>query len=102
MELHPTSEMPAALLQYEFALFAKDTDLADKLNELADSFATYGSIVLKNTGKANYELMDLRHFFCDPTVKSLQDSRFATNVKILSVHYLVLLLQIYMIVILNI
>jgi hypothetical protein len=83
-EINPQSEMALQLLNQEFLRFAEKYNLSRKFNKLADQIVSYGSVVLKIGNKAEPEVVDLRRLFLDPTVDSIQDSRFVTYKHILS------------------
>jgi hypothetical protein len=63
--------------QKELDYYLKENDFAQKLNDMADRAADFGSVVIKKT-KKGAEIADLRRFFLDPTVENCQKSRFVT------------------------
>lgn len=65
------------IAQKELDLYLKENDYAQKLNDMADRAADFGSVVIK-TIKGKPEIVDLRRMFNDPTVDTLQKSRFLT------------------------
>lgn len=70
--------------QKELEYYLKDNDYAKKLNDMAEVPVDFGSVVLKKT-KKGAEVVDLRRFFCDPTVDTLQRSRFVTFKHLLTI-----------------
>lgn len=76
-EIAPDSEFAVMLLQKEMEKHFSDTNFAATLNELADTLATFGSVVLEKT-KEGPKIVDLRRLFLDPTVDDIQKSRFVT------------------------
>jgi len=73
------SDNPYKMLiaQKELDYYLKDNDYAQKLNDMAETSVDFGSVVIRKTNKGS-ETVDLRRMFNDPTVESLQKSRFLT------------------------
>jgi len=61
--------------QKELDNYLKENDYAQKLNDMAERAADFGSVVIK-TVRGKPEVIDLRRFFLDPTVENAQKSRF--------------------------
>jgi len=74
------SENPYKTLvaQKELDNYLKENDFAQKFNDMCDAAVDFGSVVLKKTSEKTSDIVDLRRFFCDPTVNNLQKSRFVT------------------------
>jgi len=69
--------MGTMLLEKELKYWCKKNNVDKLMNDVADYAPIYGSAVIKKT-KRGAQLVDLRRLINDPTVKSLQDSRFVT------------------------
>jgi len=75
----PQSQFSTYLLEKELKQWLKGNKFSLVLNKLAEEAPRYGTVVLEKTADGA-EVVDLRRFFLDPTVESVQDSRFVTTV----------------------
>lgn len=76
-ELNPKSKWSTFFLEKELKLWMKKNKIGKLLNDIAVEAPSYGTVILKKT-KKGAEIVDLRRFFCDPTVDTLAQSRFVT------------------------
>lgn len=74
---NPNNEIATLLLEKELKQWMKTNRVAVTLNKIATNAPIYGSVVLKKT-KKSAEVVDLRRLFLDPTVESIDKSRFIT------------------------
>lgn len=79
---NPKSYFSTYLLEKELKQWLKKNKLGKVLNQIAEEAPRYGSVVLQKT-KDGAEVVDLRHLILDPTVDTIQKSRFVTTI-----HYL--------------
>lgn len=79
---NPKSHYSVYLLEKELKQWLKKNKLGKVLNQIAEEAPRYGSVVLQKT-KGGAEVVDLRHLILDPSVETIQKSRFVTTV-----HYL--------------
>jgi len=77
--IEPKSYFSTYLLEKELKWWLKKHKLGHILNQLADEAPKFGSVVLEKTPDGA-EVVDLRRLMLDPTVDSIQDSRFVTTV----------------------
>lgn len=77
--MNPKSYFSTWLLEKELKLWLKNSKMGKILNVLAEQAPKFGSVVLEKT-KDGAEVVDLRRLINDPTVDSLQDSRFVTTI----------------------
>lgn len=73
--LNPKSEMATFLLEKELALWMKKNKMGKILNQIAEEAPIYGTVIIRKT-KGGVKLVDLRRIAMDPTVETIQDSRF--------------------------
>jgi hypothetical protein len=71
----PNNEIGTMLLEHELKNWLKKNKFANLMNEIAEKLPIFGSVVVKKT-KKGAEIVDLRKLILDPTVKSIQESRF--------------------------
>lgn len=77
--LSPKSYFSTYLLEKELKFWLKKHKLGQLLNQLAAEAPRFGSVVFEKTvDGAN--IVDLRRLILDPTVDSIQDSRFITTI----------------------
>ncbi len=76
-ELNPKSKWSTFFLEKELKLWMKQNKIGKLLNDIAVEAPSYGTVVLKKT-KKGAQMIDLRRLFNDPTVESIQKSRFIT------------------------
>ncbi len=76
-ELNPKSKWSTFLLEKELQLWMKRNKVGKLLNEIAVEAPSFGSVVLRKT-KKGASMVDLRRLFLDPTVETIQKSRFVT------------------------
>ncbi len=77
--LAPKSYFSTYLLEKEMRFWLKKHKLGKILNQLAEEAPRFGSVVLEKTvDGAN--VVDLRRLILDPTVDTIQDSRFVTTI----------------------
>jgi len=69
------SEMAAFLLEKELKYWMKTNKVANIMNKIAAEAPIYGTVLLRKT-KGGAKVQDLRYVFMDPTVETIQDSRF--------------------------
>lgn len=67
------------LLEKELKQWLKTSKLANVLNKIAEDGPRYGSVVLEKV-KGGAEVIDLRKLILDPTVETIQKSRFVTTI----------------------
>lgn len=67
------------LLEKELRQWLKTSKMANVLNQIADQGPKYGSVVLEKT-KDGAKVVDLRKLILDPTVETINDSRFVTTI----------------------
>lgn len=77
--MNPKSQFSTWLLEKELKLWLKTSKMGRILNQIAEEAPRYGSVVLEKT-KDGAEVVDLRRLMLDPTVDSIQKSRFVTTV----------------------
>lgn len=77
LEMNPKSKWSTFLLEKELKLWLKKNKFSKILNDAAVEAPTFGSVVFRKT-KKSVQIVDLRRLFLDPTVDSIQDSRFIT------------------------
>lgn len=75
--MNPKSHFSTYLLEKELKVWLKKHKLGRVLNQLAYDAPRFGSVVLEKTPDGA-EMVDLRKMVNDPTVESIQDSRFVT------------------------
>lgn len=73
--LNPESEVATFLLEKELAFWMKKNKVGKILNQIAEEAPIYGSVILRKT-KKGAKVVDLRRIAMDPTVETIQDSRF--------------------------
>lgn len=76
---NPKSYFSSYLLEKELRQWLKTSKLANVLNQIADFGPKHGSVVIEKT-KDGAEVIDLRKLILDPTVESINDSRFITTI----------------------
>ncbi len=76
-ELNPKSKWSTFLFEKELRLWMKKNKIGKLLNDIAMEAPSFGSVVLRKTKKGAV-IEDLRRLFLDPTVESIQKSRFVT------------------------
>ncbi len=76
---NPKSYFSTYLLEKEMKQWLKTSKSANLLNQIADEAPKMGSVVLEKT-KDGAKIVDLRKLILDPTVESINDSRFITTV----------------------
>ncbi len=81
--LNPKSQFSTYLLEKELKLWLKKSKLGKILNQIAEEAPRYGSIVLEKTPDGA-RLVDLRKLINDPTVETIQQSRFVTTIHYMS------------------
>lgn len=80
---NPKSSFSTYLLEKEMKQWLKKNKLGKILNQIADEAPKFGSVVLEKTvDGAN--LIDLRRLILDPTVETIQKSRFVTTIAYMS------------------
>lgn len=79
LPLNPKSYFSTYLLEKELKQWLKKNKLGKVLNQLAEEAPRYGSVVIQKT-KDGAEVVDLRRLILDPTVESIQKSRFVTTI----------------------
>ncbi len=77
--LNPKSQFSTYLLEKELRQWLKSHKFGKVLNQLAEEAPRFGSVVLEKT-KDGANMVDLRRLILDPTVESIQDSRFVTTI----------------------
>jgi len=82
LPMSPKSAFSTYLLEKELKQWLKKNKLGKVLNQLAEEAPRYGSVVLQKT-KDGAEVVDLRRLVLDPTVETIDKSRFVTTI-----HYL--------------
>ncbi len=75
--MNPQSELSTFLLEKELQLWLKNSDTAKVLNDIADEAPLYGSAVIRKV-KNGAKVVDLRRLALDPTVESIEQSRFVS------------------------
>lgn len=75
--MNPKSELSTFLLEKELQLWLKNSDTAKVLNDIADEAPLYGSAVIRKV-KNGAKVVDLRRLALDPTVESIEQSRFVS------------------------
>lgn len=73
--MNPQSEIATFLLEKELALWMKKNKMGKILNQIAEEAPIYGTVIIRKI-KGGAKLVDLRRIAMDPTVESIQDSRF--------------------------
>lgn len=81
--LNPESQFSTYLLEKELRQWLKGHKFGKVLNQLAEEAPRFGSVVLEKTTDGA-EAVDLRRIILDPTVQSIQDSRFVTTINYLT------------------
>lgn len=76
---NPKSYFATWLLEKELKLWLKTSRMGKILNQIAAEAPQFGSVVLEKTPDGA-KVVDLRRFFLDSTVESVQDSRFVDTV----------------------
>ncbi len=76
-EMNPKSKWSTFLLEKELKLWMKKNKIGKLLNDMAVEAPTFGTVVLRKT-KNGAKIEDLRRLFLDPTVETIQKSRFIT------------------------
>lgn len=76
---NPKSYFATWLLEKELKFWLKNNKMGKILNDIAREAPQFGSVVLEKTPDGA-KMVDLRRFFLDPTVESVQDSRFVTTI----------------------
>lgn len=82
IRLYPTnakSYFSTFLLEKELKQWLKTSKMGKMLNQIAEEAPRYGSVVIEKT-KDGAELVDLRKLILDPTVETIQKSRFITTI----------------------
>ncbi len=79
LPLNPKSYFSTYLLEKELKQWLKKNKLGKVLNQLAEEAPRYGSVVLQKT-KDGAESVDLRRLILDPSVETIQKSRFVTTI----------------------
>lgn len=77
--MNPKSQFSTYLLEKELKQWLKTHKFGKVLNQIAEEAPRYGSVVLEKTPDGA-NLVDLRRFVIDPTVETVQDSRFVTTI----------------------
>lgn len=77
-EMNPRSKWSTFLLEKELKLWLKKNKFGKILNDAAVEACTFGSVVFRKQAKGGVSIVDPRRFFLDPTVESVQKSRFIT------------------------
>lgn len=77
LEMNPKSKWSTFLLEKELKLWLKKNRFGKVLNNACDEATTYGSVVFKKN-KKGVSIVDLRRLFLDPTVDTIENSRFVT------------------------
>lgn len=77
--LNPKSHFSTYLLEKELKQWLKKSKFGKLLNQIAEEAPRFGSVVLEKY-KGDARIVDLRKLVNDPTVETLQDSRFITTV----------------------
>lgn len=77
--MNPKSHFSTYLLEKELKLWLKKSKLGKILNQIAEEAPRFGSVILEKT-KDGAKVVDLRRLINDPTVDSIQDSRFVTTI----------------------
>jgi hypothetical protein len=77
--LNPKSQFSTFLLEKELKLWLKKSKLGKVLNQIAEEAPRYGTVVLEKTPDGA-KVVDLRHLILDPSVESIQKSRFVTTI----------------------
>jgi hypothetical protein len=80
--LNARTHFATYLLEKELKHWLKTSKLANVLNQIADQGPRYGSVVLEKT-KDGAQVVDLRRLMLDPTVDTIQKSRF-----VITTHYM--------------
>ena len=76
-ELNPESKWSTFLFEKELKLWMKKNKMGKLLNDMAVESPSFGSVVIRKT-KNSATMVDLRRLFLDPTVETIQKSRFIT------------------------
>lgn len=76
---NPKSYFSTYLLEKELKQWLKKNKLGKVLNQIAEEAPRYGSVLLQKT-KGGAEVVDLRRLVIDPTVETIQKSRFVTTI----------------------
>jgi len=82
-DMNSKSKWGTFLLEKELKLWMKKNKVGKLLNDIAVEAPSFGSVVLRKT-KGGAQMVDLRRFFLDPTVESVNDSRFLTTKHLLT------------------
>jgi hypothetical protein len=77
--MNPKSQFSTYLLEKELKLWLKMSKLGKILNQIAEEAPRYGSIVLEKI-PGGAKVVDLRKLIMDPTVDTIQQSRFITTI----------------------
>lgn len=77
--LSPKSNFSSWLLEKELKYWLKKSKMGRILNQIAEEAPRFGSIVLEKT-KDGAEVIDLRRLILDPTVETINKSRFITTI----------------------
>jgi hypothetical protein len=77
--MNPKSYFATYLLEKELKQWLKTSEFAETLNKLAEELPIYGSVVLEKT-KKGAKVVDIRRLVLDPSVESIEDSRFVTTI----------------------
>lgn len=82
-EMNPKSKWSTFIFEKELKLWMKKNKIGKLLNDIAVEGPSFGSVVLRKT-KKSAAMVDLRRLFLDPTVETIQKSRFITIKHILT------------------
>jgi len=79
LPLNPKSQFSTYLLEKELKYWLKKNKLGKVLNQLAEKAPRYGTVVVEKTPEGA-EIVDLRRLILDPSVETIQKSRFVTTI----------------------
>ena len=77
--MEPKSYFSTFLLEKELKQWLKTSKMGKMLNQIAEEAPRYGSVVVEKT-KDGANMIDLRKLVIDPTVETIQKSRFVTTI----------------------
>lgn len=80
----PKSEIAAMILSSKLGKYIQENKINHLLNRIVEELPSYGSVVLEKKDKGA-EMVDIRNLFLDPTVDSIEKSRFITTKHIMTV-----------------
>lgn len=79
LPMNSKSYFASYLLEKELREWLKMSEMGAILNQIAEEAPIYGSVVLEKTPKGA-QVVDIRRLMNDPSVESIEDSRFITTV----------------------